>query len=278
MDENKDFSLSEQENENIENTQTDTITEETSFFKHLLKKLSIIQAPIKISFLAVFVVFLSFTIYKCFFNTSICGVWTFDVATSDEAKSTSDEAEFIPNYLIFDDNDVVTRTQGTMTLKGTYSVYESEDGPKMSFELPYLGTTEFNYNITGNIFTGRTLNFSVPNSENSIELISTNYKKATPKPYKNFKPNKKIIGKWKDDKEFNEGFEYNYIYEFKDDGTAIITQNNQLIIEGVYTSDKNTIKVSYLATENTVMDLTYEFTDDGILVINKQLGYSKVTE
>ena len=54
-------------------------------------------------------------------------------------------------------------------------------------------------------------------------------------------------------------------------------QADQLFVEGVYTYDDDTITVSYYTGELTEMVLTYEFADD-ILVINSQIGYSRVTE
>lgn len=289
MDENKEFSISEQELENIEIPDIDTV-EETEYPQEnteeittdneettseqvvIAKKKFPIQVPIIISFFIVLALALGFLVFKCFFNTSVCGSWSFDNA------STSDEAQTLESFLIFEPDGVAAITQGSMKMTGVYKVEQNEGVNTLTLDIPYVASTTYNYTITGNEFTGRELTISIPEySESTQTLISRKYTAPKLEVSKDFKPNEKITGKWKDDLEFNETFEYNYIYEFREDGTVLINQADQLFVEGVYTYDEDTITVSYYTGELTEMVLTYEFADD-ILVINSQIGYSRVTE
>ena len=305
MDENKDFLGSDTEVENNENSDVNTnesqteSQETTSSFDEVMadvmsdevqpqpveytgttdvvapKKKSVIQLPIIIALACVVVVALGFLVFKCFFNTSVVGTWAVDnTATGDEATTaTQDEAGI--NYYTFDDDGTASITLGTMKMVGTYTVTEEDGAQTLTINIPYVLQSAFEYEVSGNAFTGRTLTLTNADYQTTFTLKSANIKTPELKPDENFKPNEKITGKWKDQADYNASNSYNISYTFNENGTVSINEGDQLYVEGVYTYDDSTITVTYYASAEATMALQYSF-DGDILVING-LGYSKDT-
>lgn len=306
MDENKDFFDSEPKTENNEidstftsndeNVSDNSVDFEGVFSEELaetgiqqvqpdnyrtdvgaaaVKKKRFLQTPIIISLVCVIVVLLAFLVFKCFFNTSVVGTWVIEnSSTADEATTSSSEIDS-NYYYTFDEDGTASVTFGTIKYVGNYAVNSENDTKTMILNI-VNSSQEFEYSISGNIFTGRILTLKNSTYNTEFSLKSASLKPFDLKVDEKFKPNEKIIGRWKDSESYNGGNSLNYTYEFNADGTVLINQNDQLIVNGVYTYTDNTISVKYYADQEYTMDLIYEFKND-IMVINGFIGFERDT-
>ena len=292
MDENKDFLTSESEAENNINSDTDTTTNESSqesfsgaFSDEIAetqgesetevtpvdysanapvavkKKKGFIQLPIIISLAILVLVALGFLVFKVFFNTSVVGTWTVkDTATADEATTASDEVA--KNYYTFEDDGTASIHLGTMKMIGTYSLDTSDEGTRtIDISIPSALEGTFEYEVTGNEITGRTLTLTDTYYGQSIDLESTKLVIPEMKPDADFKPNEKLAAKWTYDDEY-----YKMSYELREDGTATVSQSDILFADGVYNYTDNTITIKYYTNQEVTMELNYELKDDSIII------------
>ena len=295
MDENKDFLASETETEaeNNTNSDTDTTTNESSqesfsgaFSDEIAetqgnsetevtaadnstgasvavkKKKGFLQLPVIISLAILVLVALGFLVFKVFFNTSIVGTWTVkDTATADEATTaTSDEVA--KNYYTFEDDGTASIHLGTMKMIGTYSLSTSEEGTRtVDISIPSALEGSFEYDVTGNEITGRTLTLTDTYYGQSIDLESTKLVIPKMKPDDDFKPSEKLTGKWT----YDDGY-YKMSYELREDGTATVSQSDILFADGVYNYTDSTITIKYYTNQEVTMELNYEFADNSIII------------
>ena len=293
MDENKDFLTSESEAENNINSDTDTTINESSqesfsgaFSDEIAetqgesetevtpvdysanapvavkKKKSFIQLPIIISLAILVLVALGFLIFKVFFNTSVVGTWTVkDTATADEATTaTSDEAA--KNYYTFESDGTASIHLGTMKMIGTYTLDTSDDTTRtIDISIPSALEGTFEYTVTGNEITGRTLTLKDTYYGQSIDLESTKLVIPEMKPDADFKPSEKLAAKWT----YDDGY-YKMSYEFRNDGTATVSQSDILFADGVYNYTDDTITIKYYTNQEVTMELNYELKDDSIII------------
>lgn len=228
------------------------------------KKKRFIQIPIIISLVIVIGVALGFLIFKCFFNTSIVGTWAIEDPTQSEA--TADEASLSKIYYIFDDDGTASMAYGTMRYAGTYTVSGNEIN--MQIQLANLYAS-FEFSVTGNVFTGRTLTFKDSSYDMEYTFHSTNREISDMKVDEDFKPIDKLTGEWN----YFDGT-YDFNYNFKSDGTVSIDQNGMLFVDGVYNYTEDTITIKYFSDSEQIMELDYTVDEDA-LVING-LQYLKV--
>lgn len=293
MDDNKDFLASETEDENNINSDTDTTTNESTqesfsgaFSDEIAetqadsatdtapvdysasapvavkKKKGFIQLPVIISLAILILVALGFLVFKVFFNTSIVGTWTVkDTATADEATTaTSDEVA--KNYYTFDDDGTASIHLGTMKMIGTYSLETSEEGTRsIEISIPSALEGTFEYEVTGNEITGRTLTLKDTYYGQSIDLESTKLVIPEIKPDADFKPSDKLTAKWT----YDDGY-YKMSYELREDGTATVSQSDILFADGVYNYTDSTITIKYYTNQEVTMELNYELADNSIII------------
>lgn len=245
-------------------------------------KKRVLQLPIIIAIILVVLCALGFLVFKCFFNTSAVGTWTVDnTASADQATSTSTNDEANLNYYTFSDqkdkdgNLTASISVGTMKMVGTYTVANADGKNTITINIPNVLTGSFEYSVTGNVFTGRTLTLTSTEYKTSVKLKSATLKTPELKPDQDFKPNSKITGKWKDQSSYNDKNSYNISYVFNEDGTMQVNEANQLYVDGVYTYNDKVITVTYYAGSKATMKLNYSL-DGNTLVING-LGFSKDT-
>ncbi len=249
--------------------ETDVVSAgETAKVQTAIKKKRYIQVPIIIAGAIVLVTALAFFIVKAFFDTSITGMWVYTEEYPQTVVSTSDEAETIElkNYFEFKNDGTVALTVGTISYVGTYSVETGDDNTKslnMNVANSIQGT--FSLEISGNIFTGRTLtitNNASSGESTQIVLHTATYTAPEIKREGDFTPNENLIGKWKYDNGFN-----SLCFEFRKDGTATYTENDSVIINGIYSYTDSEITLTYYTIEETPMIAPYKL-EDGKLVIN----------
>lgn len=215
MDENKEILTSENE---AENTNTDTTaettenttfvadepteSEEMSFAETELpnengviapqpKKKSIIQLPIIIGIVIVAVAAATLFVIKGFFDTSIVGTWIESVDVTGNSAS-SDEASKVDVYYTFNGDNTLDYRIGSMVWNGTYTV-STDDSGNQTLAMTLNGNeTSCNYAVSGNMFSGRTLELSTSTAENKVKLKSGSAVKPELKVDKDFKADKKI--------------------------------------------------------------------------------------
>lgn len=277
MEENKDLLTSESTEETI-NAEDETQETSTSAFAEELSELEentvtpvefgetdaqtnikkrFIQLPIIISLILVVGVALGFLVFKCFFNTSIVGTWVIEDDTA-QSGATEDEASAVKTYYIFEDDGVASIAFGTMKYVGTYSISGNEIS--MDISSAYL-TASFEYNVTGNVFTGRTLTFTDASYDTDYTFHSANRETPDLKVDDGFKSNDKLTGEWN----YYDGY-YDFSYTFNSNGTVSIDQNNVLFVDGVYSCTDNTITIRYYADSEQTMELEYTVDDDALVI------------
>ncbi|MCQ2514194.1 MAG: DUF5640 domain-containing protein [Ruminococcus sp.] len=246
------------------------------------KKKPLLQFPICVAGVLVILLALSLFAAKGFFDTSVYGTWS--IVEEDTDTATADEAEennVIKTYYTFlndgetADTGTVKIQIGSMTYIGTYSVTQSAEKNKentISLSVPMAGlTAEYGYSVSGNMFTGRTLNLSDATYGYNYEFKSDKFKKPSLKVEDDFTVNSDIIGKWN----YDDGF-YNFTYEFNEDGTVHIDQFGMFLVDGVYSCSDATITITYCAVEETTMDIEFSF-NNGNLLLNG-IPYTLVTD
>lgn len=277
MEENKDLLTSESTEETI-NAEDEAQETSTSVFADELSELEenmvtpvefgetavqtnnkkrFIQLPIIISLIIVVGVVLGFLVFKCFFNTSIVGTWVIEDDTA-QSGATEDEASAVKTYYIFEDDGVASIAFGTMKYVGTYSISGNEIS--MDISSAYL-TASFEYTVTGNVFTGRTLTFTDTSYDTDYTFHSTNRETPDLKVDDDFKSNDKLTGEWN----YYDGY-YDFSYTFNSNGTVSIDQNNMLFVDGVYSCTDNTITIRYYADSEQTMELEYTVDDDALVI------------
>ncbi len=278
MDENKDILTSEIEVENNENSDTDTVTEileqdnfevenldsdftetddaETNLSDNSKKKNRVIQLPIIIAFVLVAVSAVCLFVFKGFFDKSVVGTWA-ETAVSSEA--TGDEAQKIEQYYTFESDGKMSLQTGTMTWVGEYTVTTSEEGKSQLNITMNQSQNIFDFDVSGNIFTGRTLTLTNTYNDYSVKLGATSVKTPELKVDKDFKANDKLCGTWTYDQGLSK-----MSYTFNNDGTVLVNQADMLFVEGVYTYTDKLIEIKYYYDSEETMDISYTVEDNAL--------------
>ena len=193
MDENKEILTSENEAENTNTDTTAETTENTTFVADepteseemsfaetepanengvivpQPKKKSIIQLPIIIGIVIVAVAAATLFVIKGFFDTSIVGTWIESVDVTGNSAS-SDEASKVDVYYTFNGDNTLSYRIGSMVWNGTYTV-STDDSGKQTLAMTLNGNeTSCNYAVSGNMFSGRTLELSTSTAANKVKL------------------------------------------------------------------------------------------------------------
>ncbi len=221
-----------------------------------VKKKSFIQAPVIVSAIILVLVALGFLVFRCFFNTSIVGVWT----TSEASTATADEAseESVKTYLAFENDGTVYLAIGTMKMQGTYSVLTNEEGTSVvDCSIPNALEGEYEFTVSGNEFSGRKLTLTNSTYGQSWEYESANRVIPEVKVEEGFKPSEKLTGNWI----YDDGY-YMFSYDFKEDGTVTVNQSDILFVDGVYNYTDDVITIKYYTDSERTMEVQYQFNDD----------------
>lgn len=235
------------------------------------KKQRLLNTPIIIAACTLLVAILCFLVYYFFFDNSIYGTWTFDDETSANATSTADEADKVTTYYTFNSDGTATASFGTVIFKGTVKVTQKADGTASAdIEIPQFVSGTFNVAITGNKLMTRHLVLSNDSANGSF--TSATESKATLEKYKDFKSDDDIIGTWSDS-------DTGISYTFNKDGTALANQSDSLIINYVYTvdKDKGTISVKYIHSKTQEDSLQYSYDKDKDTLVIEGLGFKRGT-
>ena len=119
----------------------------------------------------------------------------------------------------------------------------------------------FQYEVSGNVFSGRTLVLTDTYYGQNYEFESANLVIPELKPEDNFKADEKLVGTWTYDDGYNK-----LSYEFRKDGTASINQMDMLFAEGVYSFTDEKIVIKYMAYDESEMVINYMFDKDKLII------------
>ena len=140
----------------------------------------------------------------------------------------------------------------------------------------YFLNGDYTVEYSGNIFTGKKMKFTMAeNAERSYEFESASYKAPELKREGDFEKKDELVGKWV----YSSG-EFKLIYEFKEDGTAVYTEQAMTInqytytpisvdieMNGIYSINDDTVTISYFLLEQSDKDITVK-ADGDVLYIN----------
>lgn len=283
---NKDFLREEQKAEAENSPAEDTnslknTTEETQLSEEgqnapapvKAKRKCVIQISVLVAAGILLCALIVFGVCKIFFDNSIVGTWIVEgsTATNDQLK-TEEEAVNGNTYYIFTDekdkdgNKIAKLAVGTMELTGTYDIINNDDGTqKLSVSISYFFTGEYDFKVSGNALTGKVLTLSSDNGD--FNFLSASKPKVSVEKSDDFKVNKDIVGEW------NES-DYNITYIFNEDGTAHVNEGGTLTVDGTYVVDDSKITITYLASQESTLDIEYSL--DGDTLVLSGLGYTKV--
>ena len=237
------------------------------------KKKKVFYLPIIITAAILLIAIIFFGVAYLFFDNSVEGAWIIEGsdATSDEIQSAQDAANANTYYIFTNDvdeqgNKIAKLKVGTMELSGTYSLSDGTDGARtLTVSVSYFFAGEYTYEVSGNVFTGKTMTLTSNNTPYKFKSASLpELKVDVPE---NFEVKDELVGEW------NES-EYNMTYKFDDKGNVYVNQGATLEVNGTYEVNDSTITIHYLAGEETKLDLEYSF--DGDTLILSGLGYEKV--
>lgn len=264
------------------------------------KKKPVLQTTIIISLVIVLIAALTVLAIMFFFNNSVSGSWHLvrevqvrdDGATSDEAVHPLD----VDYYFDFKDDGTVTATIGTVSSSGTYSTAVDDEGNTIVTMDTYDPLTQYFLNgdytlsLSGNIFTGRKMNFtSVNNAELSYDFESASYKAPEITREGDFEVNDDVVGSWT----YSSG-EFKLTYEFDKDGNARYVEemmsinpytytpmNINITMNGIYSVDGEKLTITYFFLEQDDNTITvrrdgdvlyindYPFTKDGAATVDQ---------
>ena len=239
------------------------------------KKKSIIQLPIIIGIVIVAAAAATLFVIKGFFDTSIVGTWIESVDVTGNSAS-SDEASKVDVYYTFNGDNTLSYRIGSMVWNGTYTL-STDDSGNQTLAMTLNGNeTSCNYAVSGNMFSGRTLELSTSTAANKVKLKSGSEVKPELKVDKDFKADKKITGSWTYDNGYAK-----MTYKFNDDGTVEINQSDALNVDGTYLIKNGTIIIKYYYTDEVEMDVAYSVESNGLklndILYTKDDGSAKAT-
>lgn len=294
MDDNKDILTSENEAEENTASDKDTYTEETTALdddllnrslvqdldlqdenatqgvQTAVKKKPLVQVPVIISAVVVVIAALVLFVIFAFFDKSIEGTWLYVQENTQVSESTEDEASVveIPYYYSFEKDGTASVTIGSIKYVGTYSIETDEETDEQSLTVyvPNMMQGTLGFNVSGNIFSGRTLTIfdnsdTESAAENQIVLKAAKYTEPKLEREGEFTPSDDLTGKWV----YDDGL-YNISFDLREDGTATYSENNSVEISGIYSYDDTTVTITYYTIEEALMNFSYELSDDTILI------------
>ena len=191
-------------------------------------------------------------------------------------SASSDEASKVDVYYTFNGDNTLNYRIGSMVWNGTYTV-STDDSGKQTLAMTLNGNeTSCNYAVSGNMFSGRTLELSTSTAANKVKLKSGSEVKPELKVDKDFKADKKITGSWTYDNGYAK-----MTYKFNDDGTVEINQSDALNVDGTYLIKNGTIIIKYYYTDEVEMDVAYSVESNGLklndILYTKDDGSAKAT-
>lgn len=272
------------ENINEDGTKANDNESKESVIKPRKRKI-VSNCQLVVCIIVVAAIFLTVVTWQCFFNQSIVGVWHFTnegeyTETYDDPASTADgpasettKYSQRVSYEFTDDGQCIV-TLGTMSVTGQYSLFSTENGNMFSAMVYYnyisLLYGSYNYEIKGNVFTGRTLVITDSSTGEQLELEEGEGENPLT-PFENINIDDRVIGTWKDNT-------LGITYTFEKNGYMLLDSGNGMVVQQAYTVDEENsfILVKYAGAEEESYSYTYSINDDGNLTLDDSV-LEKVT-
>ena len=253
---------------------------------HVLQRTIIISLAIVAAAILVTVVcrlfFFNSALDTDFFGNSKATVWHYTEAN----ESTADEATDYDYNLTFD-NGRLTVDVGTMQITGSYTIkHITEDDAavikdgdsKIGTSMMVIENTirfdgKYTYNVSGNVFSGKTMTLTNVNNENSVfEFDSKPADMPEVERKGEFKKDEKLVGKWEYRDELG-----TVEYEFTDDGN--FSRTDKLVdsiqsIKGIYTCKDSVFTYTINFGGPTDIPRNYELKDGNLIVYEAVPDYS----
>ena len=245
---------------------------------HVLQRTIIISLAIVAAAILVTVVcrlfFFNSALDTDFFGNSKATVWHYTEAN----ESTADEATDYDYNLTFD-NGRLTVDVGTMQITGSYTIkHITEDDAavikdgdsKIGTSMMVIENTikfdgRYTYDVSGNIFTGKTMTLqNLSNEKKVFEFDSDAAEMPKIEQNGDFKKDEKLIGNWEYVDELG-----SINYEFTDDG--YFTRTDKLVdtiqaVNGTYTCKDGIFNYTMDFGGPNVISRRYEFKDDNLII------------
>lgn len=260
-----------------------------------------IGAPLCIAFSVFLATILFFGAWKCFFDTSIIGSWTFHIE--------NDDYQYTYN-LTFEDDNVVKYHFGGRTYIGRYNFVDGV--PRVHVFIASNGQTfidvYFDYEFSGNLFTGRKLiltdrtglmftpdeltdenkNSDLFKSKNEVaesvdddgiryyKLVFENYSiEPEIQKYDDFQEDKDLTGIWLYE---DDSSAYAYTYTFTSDG-VFEQMSEEIDMIGGYKAKDGVLTFNFVAAKSSTADYTGEYSVDGdTLTLNGSYQLKRVDD
>lgn len=222
---------------------------------------------------------LSFGTWYTFFNNDISGVWATDVEITDNEGNTktaamkfdfenTEKMSFFKNEKsYFSDKESnspkAKLINGGRSWSGWYNKTTSDANENILqiYFSVYQSVYSYNYDISGNIFSGRTLKLT---NDNEVMEFTQSDDSYALDPDENFKPNTGVVGEWDAD-----GIVYTFTKDgrfsedtgdSKIDGTYNFGETDDgydaIIVKYMYNGSVDTVDIPYLLKGDT-MTLTF---------------------
>ena len=219
-------------------------------------KLSV-DTPVMITIFIVVISIIILSVWKIFFDTSIKNSWRLTM--------NDDNGEYF-YQLTFRDNNEFDYSFGGITYTGRYSIDRQKSSVTLvssSYGYDNLNS-RFNYQFSGNSFSGRKL--SLINEDND-ELLFTSNNNYVPviTYYNDFSPDEALLGSWLY-KDTEKG--YNYTFTFYDDGRyEYLCEGSRHI--GAYKTDGKILDYNLITDSGNIDNETmkYSITDNKLTFI-----------
>ncbi len=239
-----------------------------------------VQKPIIIAACVLIAALIAAGVYFLFFNNSVVGTWIIDESTSSSDEASKTKADENIRYYTFNDDGTASIKLGTIEIFGTWNYTDTssasadekaEKTDKIDIEILPIIKGTFEFELKGNAFSGRV--FTLTSNQTSIDFKNASKAEPDLKVSAKFKADKTVTGKWKNK-------DYNLIYDFKDDGTCHLSNNDRITTTGTYTvnSNKKQITVVYVGEEKSKMYIPYAKGEKKNQLILSGYKFSKVNE
>lgn len=244
-----------------------------------------IGTPLLIAAIIFIATLIFFGVWKCFFDTGIIGSWTF--------KIDQTERKYTYNFT-FEDDNVMRFNYGGRTFIGKYNFVDK--APQIHIYASNLGQTfidaYFDYEISGNIFTGKHLTltdrtglifppdeinsetdeqdlvklkkkFAKSSEEDGIRYYKLTFENYGTEPeikkYDDFKADDKLVGTWlyKD-----EATGYSYTFTFSKDG-VLEQLSSEMDMIGGYNPKDGKCTYNFVAAGGTTADFDFKYSVNG---------------
>lgn len=157
-------------------------------------------------------------------------------------------------YFVFEENGDAFAKWGTSTVYGYFDYYEDDD--VYDIDVPNFLFNEYKATFKGD-------ELILESDETSYEFVRTTMPEVIIKAPDNLAIDDKLIGNWQSADSYE-------CYEFRDDGTATITDlYNYATIECKFSCDKGVVTFYYMSsdTKDGSRESEYSFTKDGKLTL-----------